>query len=378
VSDSSDVFAGDEPAEAGRAVRLGAQRRGWRRRAALGAAVGALIAGGGVAAYALVDTNGTASRFVGGGLAAAAPLTTEPAPPTTKKPKPTTTTTTVPPVRQPKAKSMPDPGGSLGVGSAGPVVAFYEARMQELKLDPGPVDGVYDQRTAYAVSAVQKYYNQPRTGRIDAGAQQALANWKWSPAEPKSEADRVEIDLDRQTLTLFWSGQPVLLTSTSTGSGEHFCGGVDGCQYAITPTGRFEFYFLHRGWQKGKLGQMWNPYYFNGSIAVHGLASVPNEPASHGCARIPMHVADYFYTLVRDGMPVFVVGTQKQAGDGYVGPTNNRPRTPATPPPIVFPSIPPATTAPPVTAPPTTKKPTPTTAKPTVTTAAPSPTTPDP
>ncbi len=65
---------------------------------------------------------------------------------------------------------------------------------------------------------------------------------------------------------------------------------------------------------------MWNPYYFNGSDAVHGLASVPNYPASHGCARIPMHIANYFYTLVHQGESVFVVGTPKKAGNGYVGP----------------------------------------------------------
>ena len=70
---------------------------------------------------------------------------------------------------------------------------------------------------------------------------------------------------------------------------------------------------------------MWNPYYFNGSDAVHGLDSVPNYPASHGCARIPMHIADYFYTLVHQGESVFVVGTPKKAGNGYVGPVKTPP-----------------------------------------------------
>ncbi len=59
---------------------------------------------------------------------------------------------------------------------------------------------------------------------------------------------------------------------------------------------------------------MWNPYYFNGSDAVHGLASVPAYPASHGCARIPMHIADYFYTLVHQGESVFVVGHAEEGG----------------------------------------------------------------
>ena len=65
---------------------------------------------------------------------------------------------------------------------------------------------------------------------------------------------------------------------------------------------------------------MWNPYYFNGGIAVHGLASVPAYPASHGCARIPMDIANYFPTLVTKGESVYVVGTPMKAGNGYVGP----------------------------------------------------------
>jgi hypothetical protein len=195
----------------------------------------------------------------------------------------------------------------------------------------------------YAVTTVQKYFGLPRTGVITTAVDFALTHFRYSPAEPNSEADRVEIDLDRQVLTLYHDWQPELLTTTSTGSGEHFCGGVDGCQYAITQTGHFHFYDLIRGWQKGKLGTMWNPYYFNGSDAVHGLQSVPAYPASHGCARIPMHIADYFYTLVHQGESVFVVGTPKHAGNGYVGPV-----------PTTVPTT--TTTAPKKPAPPTTAK----------------------
>jgi hypothetical protein len=162
-----------------------------------------------------------------------------------------------------------------------------------------------------------------------------LSAFRYKPAEPKSEADRVEIDLDRQVLTVYTNWQPILISTVSTGSGERFCGGVDGCQYAITPAGHFHFYQFHKGWQKGKLGTMWNPYYFNGGIAVHGLQSVPAHPASHGCTRVPMHVADYFYTLVHHGESVFVVGTPMKRGSGYVGPIKNAPTT-----------VPPSTTTP--------------------------------
>ena len=51
---------------------------------------------------------------------------------------------------------------------------------------------------------------------------------------------------------------------------------------------------------------MWNPVYFNYGIAVHGAIQVPAEPASHGCVRIPMHISEYFQSLVEIGESVLV------------------------------------------------------------------------
>ena len=51
---------------------------------------------------------------------------------------------------------------------------------------------------------------------------------------------------------------------------------------------------------------MWNPVYFNYGIAVHGAGNVPSYPASHGCVRIPMHIGNYFPSLVKYGDQVFV------------------------------------------------------------------------
>ncbi|MDQ1478334.1 MAG: hypothetical protein QOE62_3563 [Actinomycetota bacterium] len=232
-----------------------------------------------------------------------------------------TTTTTIPPVRQPKSVTLPPlPQNGIGWGSSGPVTLAYEQRLKALHFDPGPVDGSYSQDTNYAVVAVEKLYGQPRDGVIGPNVKFVLENFKYKAAKPRAEADRVEIDLDTQVLTVYKQWQPILLTTTSTGSGEHFCGGEDGCQYAITPAGKYNFYYLHEGWDKGKLGKMWNPYYFNGGIAVHGLASVPTYPASHGCARIPMDIANFFPMLVTKGEAVYVVGTPMQRGSGYVGP----------------------------------------------------------
>jgi hypothetical protein len=345
---AEDARANQTSEEIDRAARLAQQRGSWRRRAIFGSLAVVVVAGAGVGTVAVMANSDTASGAQANASSSSAAPTT--ARPTTTTTVARTTTSTLPHVNQPKDQVLPSPGNGISQGAQGPAVLAYEARMKALHFDPGPVDGTFDQATWYAVSTVQKYFGLPRTGVINTAVDFALTHFTYSPAEPHSEADRVEIDLDRQVLTLYSNWQPVLLTTTSTGSGEHFCGGVDGCQYAITPTGHFHFYDLIKGWQKGKLGTMWNPYYFNGSDAVHGLESVPNYPASHGCARIPMHIANYFYNLVHQGESVFVVGTPKKAGNGYIGPV-----------PTTAPST--STTVKKATPPTTVKKTTPTTVK---------------
>jgi peptidoglycan hydrolase-like protein with peptidoglycan-binding domain len=343
-----------------RADRLRRRRRGSHRRLLLTIAVVVLVALASGAAYVVALRPDATSASAANTGASTAPATKH----TTTTQQPTTTTTTIPPLKQPKDVTLPSPGSGLSYGSQGMVVAAYQQRMKDLHFDPGPIDGIFSQDTQYAVIAVQKYFGQQRTGRIDAAVQVALSHFRYSPALPKSEPDRVEVDLDRQVITVFTNWQPILITTTSTGSGEHFCGGADGCQYAITPTGHYHFYELDRGWKQGKLGKMWNPYFFNGGIAIHGLQSVPAYPASHGCARIPMDIANYFYTLVTRGESVYVVGTPMKAGNGYVGPVRTAPRrsTPTTK----------ATT--PTTKPVTgTTKPSPPTTRPSTPTTKPSP-----
>jgi peptidoglycan hydrolase-like protein with peptidoglycan-binding domain len=271
---------------------------------------------------------------------------------TTAKARPTTTT--IPKQAEPKKMQMPDPGPRLGIGSSGPVVLAYEQRLASLHFDPGPVDGVYDQQTAYAVDTVEKIYGIQRDGQIGQQVRLALSVFQWpKPLAPHAEPDRIEVSLDKQYIVLYLNNSIRLITTTSTGGGYAFCGGDSGCQYAVTPPGRFVLQWYFNGWRTSKLGHLYKPYYFDGGIAIHGYPEVPNYPASHGCVRIPMMIADYFHTLVHNGVPVYVVGTPSHAL-GVVLPT------PATT----------TTTAPKATTTTTPKKPTPTTKPKTTTTTA--------
>lgn len=45
---------------------------------------------------------------------------------------------------------------------------------------------------------------------------------------------------------------------------------------------------------------------FNGGVGLHASGDVPNYPASHGCVRMPRHMAQKFYRHARVGTPVTV------------------------------------------------------------------------
>jgi lipoprotein-anchoring transpeptidase ErfK/SrfK len=281
------------------------------------------------------------------------------------------TTTTLPALRQPAPTLLPAlPDGQLGPGDSGDIVRAYQQRFVDVHFDPGPVDGKYGSGMTYAVHALQKIMGVARTGRIGPVEAAALATFQYpQPLQPTGEANRTEIDITKQVITLYENYQVRLITTTSSGSGEDYCYSTPRvnptrrvCEYANTPSGRFTYREYRDGWDKSPLGQLYNPFYFNGGIAVHGYQSVPTSPASHGCTRIPMHIAEYFHTLVKVGDPVYVFGgTPAQVISST--PINRGPAPPPTTPPPA--PAPPPVTAPPATVPPSsTPSTTPTTSTP--------------
>ncbi|MEO6715246.1 MAG: L,D-transpeptidase family protein, partial [Mycobacteriales bacterium] len=108
---------------------------------------------------------------------------------------------------------------------------------------------------------------------------------------------------------VYLGGTVRLITHISSGSGKKWCEldrGRMRCASGRTPMGTFRVHNEISGWRTSYLGQLYQPAYFRGGYALHGSLSVPNHPASHGCVRIPMHVADYLIDLTMVGMPVIV------------------------------------------------------------------------
>ena len=288
----------------------------------------ALVATGGVAAA------GALLREDPGGRVEAAPdpstttttTTTTTTSTTTTLPPPTTTTTVPGTLQQPPAVELPPlPPEGIGPGADRLLVQVYEQRLADVKFDPGAVDGGWDQAMTYAVHGFQHFRGAPVSGRLFEEDRLALQTLQYpvplvqpNAYIPTPEPNRTEIDIIRGVLTLYEGSQVRLISTISTASGEHYCYNSPRdnpteriCEFATTPSGRYTYDYFYDGWHKSPLGQLYNPYYFNKGIAVHGYQEVPAYPASHGCVRIPMHIAEYFHTLVNNDDAVYVFGGQE-------------------------------------------------------------------
>ena len=224
---------------------------------------------------------------------ATAPVITETS--TTEAP---TTTTTIP------KPTTTLPG--LGAGAKGPEVLALQQRLDALKYWVGTPNGVYSQDTVYAVTAFQKVTGMARTGRATDDVLAAMEKAPTpAPLVAGAEPTRVEVDLPRQVLFLYEGNGLSKILPVSTGNMERFCS--EGyCRIAGTPTGAFKVYRQDSGWNEGPLGSLYNAQFIVGGIAIHGSNSVPAQPASHGCIRIPMTLGEYFQTLASIGDQVFV------------------------------------------------------------------------
>ncbi|CAN5732920.1 hypothetical protein BH20ACT2_BH20ACT2_15260 [soil metagenome] len=191
------------------------------------------------------------------------------------------TTTTSSPERAPAPKPLPDP--SLREGDRSPEVQDLQERLTELGFWLGEPDGTYGRLTSHAVMAFQKSAGLARDGIAGPATLAALEGG--GRPEPRSTADGIEIDLDRQLLLVVAGGEVRWTFNTSTGrSGWR------------TPRGEFTVQRAIDGVRQAPLGDLYRPRYFNGGIALHGSASIPGHPASHGCARLSNAATDLLWS----------------------------------------------------------------------------------
>ncbi len=192
-------------------------------------------------------------------------------------------------------------------------VLAVQQRLADGPFDPGTPDGEYGPATRQAVWALEKLAGIPVDGEwgpLDEWAWQQLEENKIGRPAESDDVRWVEVDLSEQLVKVYDPGDPtpVLVTHASSGSGIPWSN-EEHSGSSITPTGDFEITHRIDGWRESSLdiGRLYNPLYFVGGIALHGSLSVPLYPASHGCIRLPMHVAEYLPDELPNGTPVHVM-----------------------------------------------------------------------
>jgi lipoprotein-anchoring transpeptidase ErfK/SrfK len=208
------------------------------------------------------------------------------------------------------------PGKTLKLGAKGKAVVWLQRRLRELGYRPGKIDGQYGGTTLAAVWAFQKVNGIKPTSTITRRTWRALEQPKAPKVlAPNGRPTRAEVNLTQQIMTLYVDGELKLISHMSSGSGIPYCETTvwEGkeqrfCGSARTPTGTYKTTWRRSGWHKSYLGELYNPIFFNGGIAFHGALSVPLHPASHGCVRLPMNVAEELPGLLGTGVPVHVRG----------------------------------------------------------------------
>jgi peptidoglycan hydrolase-like protein with peptidoglycan-binding domain len=198
-----------------------------------------------------------------------------------------------------------DDARELKRGSTGPAVEAVQRRLVELGYRPGATDGRFGEATASAVLAFQKREGLPRSSDVDDAVQARLRAPKGAGPRSGGPGPRIEVDIARQILfVVLPSG--VTTVNVSTGNNETYRVPGGGTDVAYTPLGNYTIERRVNGSEKAPLGTLYRPMYFVKGWAIHGSASVPAYPASHGCVRTANPDQDWIFDNVPNGATVAI------------------------------------------------------------------------
>ncbi len=181
---------------------------------------------------------------------------------------------------------------AAGAGSRGTKVVLLQRGLRKLGYYVVP-NGVYDGGTERAVLAYRKTNGLGRTGFASRRVYSLVLRGRGAfRARFPRAGKHVEFDWSRQVLALMNGARPVNVYHASSGK-------------PSTPTvfGTFRFYRKEPGTNSHGMVQS---NYFIGGYAIHGYASVPNYPASHGCIRVPIPNAYQIDAQISVGETIFV------------------------------------------------------------------------
>jgi len=181
-----------------------------------------------------------------------------------------------------------------GAGARGAKVTLLQRGLLKLGFAT-PVTGYFDGLTANAVNTFKKTNGIGRDGYASTSVYGMVLRgqgaFKLRYPDSGAHGKHVEFDWSRQVLVLADRGRPYRAYHVSSGK-------------PSTPTvfGSYRFYSKTPG--TNSHGMVYSSY-FIGGYAIHGYASVPNFPASHGCLRVPIPNAVSIYNWIDLGDPVY-------------------------------------------------------------------------
>ena len=174
-------------------------------------------------------------------------------------------------------------GERVASGSSGARVRGLLTALSRLHIRVPYIGSTFNSQCADAVMAFQKAYRLPRTYVFDGDDWRKLDGAR--PVKPRfsGPSTHIEVDKGRQILMVVKHGAVYGLIAVSTGATGN------------TPEGSFHIQQKHPYTTSGYGGILFRTMGFVGNFAIHGYAPVPPYPASHGCIREPMWVADWTY-----------------------------------------------------------------------------------
>jgi hypothetical protein len=199
---------------------------------------------------------------------------------------------------------------ALAQGDQGPLVAALQRELARRHLYRGPLDGVYGAATAQAVVAFHKVMGLERTFDWEEEDSAHMARFALPPLPDRpDEPSRIEVDIGHQVLFLFEEGEVTeIVPISSGGTYQYYSEHQQTTVWAGTPRGDFTLIRHSLGWQCDPLTGwcIYYPWNFTPDYALHGYRSVPPQPASHGCVRIPTWESDALESRLYVGMPIHI------------------------------------------------------------------------
>jgi lipoprotein-anchoring transpeptidase ErfK/SrfK len=184
---------------------------------------------------------------------------------------------------------------TLSFGAAGSDVVALRNRLAELHVHVAAPSTTFGSELYDSVVAFQKARGLARTGTVDETTWRALSQDVVPAPRYRGKGTHLEVEKGRQILLIVRDGETVSYLPVSSGAG------------GITPVGSYRILWKALAtttWLGPAI--LYRTMTFHTHYAIHGFSSVPAYPASHGCVRVPIWLADWLYQQSPVGERVYV------------------------------------------------------------------------